>query len=523
MNIKSRLPELVVLGILSATVAFGGSIVFAATINVPVDQATIQLAVNVASPGDTIVVAVGIYPEVVTVNKAVILQGAKQGMAGGDPGRTGLPATESVLSGPAGFYVTVSGVTIDGFTVSDGNVFGFGILLGAGTHDSTVVNNIIQENIVGLSLANDSAVAAEQTVIQHNLFRNNNKPGAASGTGIYTDQFNAGGTLQNVLIDDNLFTGNADAGIDFSSTDASLPAKQIAITNNTFDGNLRGMVAFNLVSSNITDNTFQNSTGNTTADIRLFEGVNGLSITGNVLKNGSGRAIRINNIGTGSPDATGVNFNFNSITGYTGPSKTVQVESPGYTGIADGTCNWWGDASGPSGVGPGTGSSVSANVMFLPWWISSSGPCTGGLPPTAIAHDVDAYLSVGKDIALGNSGTKVSDVKAACKNETATEDVRCTVQVSGLPSGCTATSSGVPASPGFLLDDTSNYLMGQTKHFDFKLKTTCSPNLAKGVVAILKFTACADGGVIGPNACVDSDLTPDKSPNVVVKSVKLHK
>jgi Secretion system C-terminal sorting domain len=31
------------------------------------------------------------------------------------------------------------------------------------------------------------------------------------------------------------------------------------------------------------------------------------------------------------------------------------------------TCNWWGDASGPSGAGPGTGNPVGPNVVFSPW------------------------------------------------------------------------------------------------------------------------------------------------------------
>jgi len=33
----------------------------------------------------------------------------------------------------------------------------------------------------------------------------------------------------------------------------------------------------------------------------------------------------------------------------------------------DFTCNWWGDATGPSGIGSGTGDAVSANVIYDPW------------------------------------------------------------------------------------------------------------------------------------------------------------
>jgi len=38
------------------------------------------------------------------------------------------------------------------------------------------------------------------------------------------------------------------------------------------------------------------------------------------------------------------------------------------TGVLDATYNWWGDASGPGGVGPGTGDNVSVNVDFAPWY-----------------------------------------------------------------------------------------------------------------------------------------------------------
>jgi hypothetical protein len=32
--------------------------------------------------------------------------------------------------------------------------------------------------------------------------------------------------------------------------------------------------------------------------------------------------------------------------------------------------NWWGSENGPSGVGPGTGESVSEGVIFAPWALS---------------------------------------------------------------------------------------------------------------------------------------------------------
>jgi len=42
------------------------------------------------------------------------------------------------------------------------------------------------------------------------------------------------------------------------------------------------------------------------------------------------------------------------------------------TDLLDATFNWWGDASGPSGEGPGTGSAVSVNVDYDPWWAEAA-------------------------------------------------------------------------------------------------------------------------------------------------------
>lgn len=47
------------------------------------------------------------------------------------------------------------------------------------------------------------------------------------------------------------------------------------------------------------------------------------------------------------------------------------------SGTASACNNWWGDASGPGGVGPGSGDEVSANVQYTPW---QSSPCSGGGP-----------------------------------------------------------------------------------------------------------------------------------------------
>ena len=52
---------------------------------------------------------------------------------------------------------------------------------------------------------------------------------------------------------------------------------------------------------------------------------------------------------------------WNSITG-----NTVGVRNCS-AAVFDATLNWWGDVSGPSGRGPGTGDSVSRKVIYSPW------------------------------------------------------------------------------------------------------------------------------------------------------------
>ncbi len=55
--------------------------------------------------------------------------------------------------------------------------------------------------------------------------------------------------------------------------------------------------------------------------------------------------------------------------------------SGGNTGISadaafarsvDGTCNWWGNTSGPGAIASGSGSMVTSNVGFAPWLLSSN-------------------------------------------------------------------------------------------------------------------------------------------------------
>ena len=68
----------------------------------------------------------------------------------------------------------------------------------------------------------------------------------------------------------------------------------------------------------------------------------------------------------GLPAANGLALVRNSIAG----NSAFGVRS-GPANAAAAICNWWGAATGPSGVGPGAGDAVSSHVLFAPWLASS--------------------------------------------------------------------------------------------------------------------------------------------------------
>ena len=330
---------------------------------------TINGAIAKASPGDTINVAAGTYPELVNVNKQLTLLGAQAGL----DARSGRGGPESIVTGNAGtsaFFITASGVTVDGFTVqgqTNANQFGAGIVIGAGTSGAQIVNNIIQNNVVGLFLANQPA--GNQAVIQGNLIRNNNNAGPAAGSGIYTDQYVSGGILRNVLIDNNKFSGNNDAGIDFSSSVANSQSN-VTISNNEFAANTRAMVMFYLSSSQIIGNNIHDSTGASTADLRIFDGNTGLTINCNVIANGAGRGIKVSAGILGSDRSTNISAHNNNISG--NAVAGLEVETASYTGTFNATNNWWGSATGPTiATNPGgTGDAIidpDGVVTYVPF------------------------------------------------------------------------------------------------------------------------------------------------------------
>lgn len=360
--------------------------------------ATIQAAINDAGTvnGDTIVADAGTYPEQVTVNKSLVLEGPQHGVDARTRSGAEAVVDGTTNSGKTPFDVTVNNVTIDGFTVQGGTnatTFGTNILLGSGTSGETIQNDIIQGGITGLFLGSHSST------IRQNLIRNNNASGPTSGDGIYTDQFDAGGPLAGDTIDSNSFVNNQNAAIDLASTNASDPDSSFTISNNTFTSDGNAVLALNLTGSTITGNVFASSLG---SQVVLAEGVSNVTASHNSIQNGATNGVRVFNEGTGAPAATGITLACNSITGNS--TSGLTVDHSAYTGTLAASYNWWGSATGPTNsANPGgTGQAIvepDGNVSFKPFLIDGTDvdpstpgfQCEGLSIANVTAHEASAF------------------------------------------------------------------------------------------------------------------------------------
>ena len=367
-SILFALMLLMSLGLLTATPVLAAGHI----IHVPGDYSTIQAAINAASNGDTIIVAAGSYKENVVINKSLILQGAQAGV----DARTRSGA-ETIINPGAGTGIKISTanrtanscvVVIDGLTVQN-------IEHGITTPDPVMAANITVKNVrvlhsnnFSISLTFTLKATVEYCYVEGAdvainagaldpfpptvaTFRNNEVVNSAFGiTGYLKDSLIEGnlirdftkagsgisGTLLNTEVKNNTVTGYVKgAGISFGAHYARPFSQNVTVAGNGFTGNNLGVYVFD------TQTTL-----------------------------------------------TGITVNFNNIAGN---SRYGVWNEGGQT--LDATKNWWGDASGPSGVGPGHGDDISTKVLYSPWLAAEVGtePMTWGVNPTSSIQDaIDA-------------------------------------------------------------------------------------------------------------------------------------
>ncbi len=321
----------------------------------------INEAIGLVTPdgmgNSTVNVGAGTYEENVLVNKTVSLLGAQHGV----DARTGRPgAMESVVRGAqtgatrsTSFTVSADNAVIDGFTIQDQtnvNLSGAAVYLQPGTEGTHFLNNIVQNNVTGLFLANDNA--ANPAIIEQNLFRDNTQPGANSGSDIYADNYTAGETFDGALVQDNKFTNTSFVenswALGISNVSTSNQFQDITFSGNEVDNHGRGVYFYGTNHATVSDNVI---TGASHYAVGIFDaGVPGavgsadIGISGNNFT-GSGTGIEVdpniysgpltienNSITGGSAGLsiagiTTLNLNDNTITGNTSGGTLADIGS----------------------------------------------------------------------------------------------------------------------------------------------------------------------------------------------------
>jgi parallel beta-helix repeat protein len=342
--------------------------VLADVIDVPGDYETIQEAIDAASDGDTIIVAAGLYNENVVIDKSLTLQGAQAGV----DARTRSGA-ETIIEPDEGTGIKILSATdlvveIDGLTVQNAE---HGITAPEpDMADDITVKNVRALNLVAFAIA--MAFTMEATV--EYCYVEGAEYGINAGALVPFDptiayfrhnkvvnaEFGITGYLNDSFIEDNEVRDFAAGGVGISGQFYNTKIK-----NNTVTGYVEGGGI-----------SFESHYGR---DLSENVTVEGNTFTGNDL------GIYVFDTQT---TLTGITVNFNNIAG----NYRYGVWNQGGETL-DATRNWWGDADGPSGRGPGDGDAVSTKVLYSPWLGAELGtePMTWGVDTTSSIQDaIDA-------------------------------------------------------------------------------------------------------------------------------------
>lgn len=326
---------------------------------------TISDAIAAADPGDTISVDVGTYASIiVTIAKeGITLCGANAGVPVND--RTfGDPSSESVVIGEV--HITAPNVVLNGFSLTappdDERTE---VVIEQSGSGARVLNNFISDLVV---TGDDEEVVA--VVID-----------GADDVSIICNRISE---LQDATI--NPDAGPPAVGILVNGLSGE-SSSEIVIRDNVLEDIFSSFFAAGILVQNnnmptgveIRDNRIESVRGTIALGVSLEAPTPGALVRRNTI-------VDVIDLAPGDPSE--------SVAVYFGPANsslaTAAVHLNQFEGVTsgifvdamnpaagpvDGTCNWWGSASGPSGEGPGTGVLVSEKVTFSPWLLSPQGAC----------------------------------------------------------------------------------------------------------------------------------------------------
>jgi hypothetical protein len=364
---------------------------------------TIQAGLDSCADNDIVLVGPGVYYENITwPNTQGIDLTSEHG-----PDTTIIDgnSADRVVNITVGVDTTT---VIRGFTIRNGYVYDmFGAGINCGSASPRIVNNIISANVAFGGYNGGGAIACvtnSSAFIDSNTIVGN--VGAYGGAIFIVDNCDA--TVSNNLIDGNaadslgggicsLISCNATVkgntitnnsakwggGVSFSTYSSLSKAENNVISGNTATAMGGGVYCYYNVTVALIDNIITDNACNYIqygAGIRCSPGTSGI-ITHCTISDNYGTGL---SIGQSSPDIDSCAIENNTSNGVhiqDGANPTINwcdivgnqgfgVYSNNSGVIVDAENNWWGDASGPGGVGPGTGNPVSSFVDFDPWLTS---------------------------------------------------------------------------------------------------------------------------------------------------------
>ncbi len=369
----------------------------AAEYSVPGDFPTIQAAIDAASAGDTISVAAGTYGADITTGKCAYITKDNLNLIGESANTTIIDGTiggvgSSSSYWPKGIHIEANNVTIKNFTVKGftGDMVstgGYGVLFRDYAHDTSLEGYIFYDGC----MVQDVIVQDCYSSIYALCFTHLTVSGCSVIDSLSDGMFIARGS-DYATVNNNVVTNSGDHGIwvGYSWT-AVTPSNHATITCNTVDGAREGGISFvasddaTIAGNNITNVA---GAGWSVGALSLKDGPSNVEVHNNTIHNndgsrggygGTGHGIGIDQ-GISATPPSNINLYSNNIYGNAGygcynySTSLVMAEN-----------NWWGDASGPSGQGPGSGDAVSINVDFEPWL---SEPVSDGMCAMLVGIDI---------------------------------------------------------------------------------------------------------------------------------------